>query len=186
MESLAAIDWTVRVGRDRRDAVTRLRFQLDDGGRAAAGFKGKAGDCVVRAVAIATGRPYVEVCDRLAALAERERPRGRRKKHRGGGRSSPRYGVYKGTTRRLLESYGWEWTPTMAIGSGCKVHLRAGELPPGRLVVSVSRHLVAVIDGVIHDTHDPSRRGTRCVYGYWTLPKAEAGDARRWQARDSC
>lgn len=23
-------------------------------------------------------------------------------------------------------------------------------------------------DGVIRDTHDPSRDGTRCVYGYWT------------------
>ena len=29
------------------------------------------------------------------------------------------------------------------------VHLRADELPPGRLVVSVSKHLTAVIVGVI-------------------------------------
>jgi len=42
--------------------------------------------------------------------------------------------------------------PTMAIGSGCKVHLADGELPPGRLVVSVSKHYTAVTDGVIHDT----------------------------------
>lgn len=41
------------------------------------------------------------------------------------------------------------------------------ELPPGRLVVSVSKHLTAVVDGVIHDRYDPSRDGTRCVYGYW-------------------
>jgi len=26
---------------------------------------------------------------------------------------------------------------------------------------------VAVIDGVINDTYDCSREGTRCVYGYW-------------------
>jgi hypothetical protein len=52
----------------------------------------------------------------------------------------------------------------------CKVHLRDGELPMGRLVVSLSRYYAAVIDGVIHDTHDPSRDGTRCVYGYWTMP----------------
>jgi hypothetical protein len=26
-------------------------------------------------------------------------------------------------------------------------------------VVSVSRHMVAVIDGIAHDTHDPSRGG---------------------------
>jgi hypothetical protein len=43
-------------------------------------------------------------------------------------------------------------------------------LPNGRLIARCSRHLVAVIDGVIHDTHDSSRDGTRCVYGYWTAP----------------
>ncbi len=58
-------------------------------------------------------------------------------------------------------------TPTMAIGSGCKVHLRDGELPRGRLIVNASKYTVAVIDGVIHDTHDCSRDGTRCVYGCW-------------------
>jgi hypothetical protein len=56
----------------------------------------------------------------------------------------------------------------MGIGTGCKVHLRDGELPMGRLIVKVSKHVVAVIDGVINDTHDPSRNGTRCVYGYYT------------------
>jgi hypothetical protein len=55
----------------------------------------------------------------------------------------------------------------MGIGTGCSVHLRANELPPGRLIVSVSKHLVGVIDGVIHDTHDCSRAGDRCVYGYF-------------------
>jgi hypothetical protein len=55
----------------------------------------------------------------------------------------------------------------MQIGSGCTVHLKANELPAGRLVVSVSKHLTAVVDGVIHDTHDCSRGETRCVYGYW-------------------
>lgn len=47
------------------------------------------------------------------------------------------------------------------------MHLRDGELPEGRLIVRVSGHLVAVINSVIHDTHDPSREGTRCVYGYF-------------------
>ncbi|MGH2478016.1 MAG: hypothetical protein ACRDIL_22445 [Candidatus Limnocylindrales bacterium] len=56
----------------------------------------------------------------------------------------------------------------MAIGSGWRVHLRADELPAGWLIVQLSGHVTAVIDGVVHDTHDPSRHGTRCVYGYWT------------------
>jgi hypothetical protein len=58
----------------------------------------------------------------------------------------------------------------MQVGSGCKVHLRADELPPGCLIARVSRHVVDVIDGVIHDTHDCSRGGARCVYGYWSEP----------------
>lgn len=139
-----------------------LQFQFNDGGRKAAGYKGKTGDCVVRSIAIATELSYQEVYDKVNALAKGERT-GTRKR----GKSNARTGVYKGTTHKLLESLGWHWTPTMEIGSGCKVHLRADELPAGRLLVSVSGHMTAVIDGAIHDTHDPSRRGTRCVYGYW-------------------
>lgn len=55
----------------------------------------------------------------------------------------------------------------MGIGTGCRVHLRPDELPRGRLVVKLSRHITAVIDGVVYDTHDPTRGGTRCVYGYY-------------------
>jgi hypothetical protein len=59
----------------------------------------------------------------------------------------------------------------MQIGSGCTVHLKSNELPTGRLVVRCSKHVVAVIDGALHDNHDSSRNGTRCVYGYWEAPK---------------
>jgi hypothetical protein len=58
----------------------------------------------------------------------------------------------------------------MATGQGCRVHLRADKLPGGLLIVAVFKHLVVVIDGVIHDTFDPSRDGTRCVYGYFSKP----------------
>ncbi len=140
-------------------------FRFDDGGRLAAGYKGKAGDCVVRAIAIATERPYQEIYDLVNSAATYERT-GKRKR----GISNARTGVYKVSIKRIMNHLGWVWTPTMQIGSGCTVHLRPAELPPGRLIVSVSKHLTAVIDGVIHDTHDCSRRGTRCVYGYWQPP----------------
>jgi len=140
-----------------------MQYQYDDGGRKAAGFKGDTRDCVTRAIAIASGRPYQEVYDALNGAARSERPR------KGGKRSAARTGVHRRTYEPYLLSLGFKWAPTMRIGQGCTVHLRADELPAGRLVVSVSRHLVAVIDGVIHDTHDPSRDGTRCVYGYYRL-----------------
>lgn len=139
-----------------------MKWKSDDGGRQAAGFKGKTGDCVTRAIAIATGLPYREVYDRINAVAKTERRTKRRKN-----KSSARTGVHRVTYDKLLVELGWTWTPTMKIGQGCKVHLREDELPPGRLIVSVSRHLVAVIDGVAHDTSDPTRGGSRCVYGFW-------------------
>ena len=135
---------------------------FDDGGREAAGFKGKTGDCVCRAIAIATEMPYKEVYDLINETAKSERASKRKR-----GKSSARTGVYIGTIRKVMERLGWKWHPTMAIGKGCTVHLRKDELPSGRLVVSVSRHEVAVIDGVVHDTCDCTRDGSRCVYGYY-------------------
>lgn len=142
-----------------------MKHVYNDGGRMDAGYKGDAGDCVTRSVAIITGQTYQTVYDALNGLARQERPRKR------GRRSSARNGVHRRTMRAYLEGLGFRWVPTMHIGSGCKVHLRDGELPNGRLVVSVSKHITAVIDGVIYDTYDPSRDGTRCVYGYFVAPE---------------
>lgn len=146
-----------------------MKIILNDGGRAAAGFKGRAGDCVARSVAIISGRPYQEVYDALADIMARM-PKTKRRKD--AGRRSANNGVY--TKSKLFKDYmaslGFVWVPTMGIGTGCKVHLRSGELPKGRIIARVTRHYTAVIDGVIHDTHDPSRSGTRCVYGIWRKP----------------
>ena len=138
-----------------------MKFQYDDGGRAAAGYQGKTGDCATRVIAIATGKPYQEVYDALNALIKSKR---QTKRIRG---STARTGLPYGLDREYLLTIGMKWTPTMAIGQGCKVHLRDGELPMGRLIVSVSKHLTAVIDGIIHDIFDPSRDGSRCVYGFY-------------------
>jgi hypothetical protein len=148
-------------------ASARMPAFEHDGGRAAAGFKGRAsGDCVTRAIAIATGKPYREVYDALNDLAKMERPRGKTK------RSSSERGVHRVTYERYLFGLGFKWVPIMKVGSGCTVHLRADELPKtGRLVLSLSRHLAAVVDGALYDVDDCSRGGTRCVYGYYLAPE---------------
>lgn len=138
-----------------------MKWIYHDGGRERAGFRGKAKDCVARAIAIATGDEYDTVYAALACAAKTERPRNSR------GNSHPGAGVRRATYQEYLARRGWQWVPTMGIGTGCKVHLRDGELPMGTLLVKVSGHLCAVIDGVIYDTRDPSRGGTRCVYGYF-------------------
>ena len=131
-----------------------LPFQFDDGGRFAAGYRGRTGDCVTRALAIATGEDYARVYAELFAAAGR----------------TPRNGVSRKVYQPWLEARGWVWMPTMQVRQGCTVHLRRRELPTGRLVCRLSKHLCAVIDGTTHDTSDPGRGGGRCVYGYFRLP----------------
>jgi hypothetical protein len=147
-----------------------MTYVYNDGGRADAGFKGDCGDCVTRAIAISSQLPYRDIYDELSRrkrklwfdlTAKGKQPRGR---------PSARTGMPRKVYEPYLRELGFTWTPTMGIGTGCRVHLKADELPQGRLVCRVSKHMVAVIDGVVHDTHDPSRGGTRCCYGYWTAP----------------
>ena len=135
-----------------------MDFVYNDGGRKNAGYKGITGDCVTRAIAIISNKQYKEVYTALNLLGKSEYIR----------KSNARTGVYRRTYDKYLKSLGYTWTPTMKIGSGCKVHLNANELPKGRLIVMVSRHVTAVIDGIIHDIYNCSRNGRRCVYGYYT------------------
>ena len=145
-----------------------LPWVYDDGGRTAAGFEPAPGDCVARAITIATGRWYGEVHAALNMVAEDFR----------GPKLTGRWrpaddGIYRHEHDTLLLGvYHWQWTPTMSIGSGCRFHLAVGELPDGPVIARVSKHLTAIIDGVVHDTSDPTRGGTRCVYGFYT-PKQE-------------
>jgi hypothetical protein len=153
------------------DGNQALDFLYNDGGRAEAGYRGKAGDCVCRSIAIAAQVSYKALYKELSKI--------NKKTH---GVSSARNGVYTQSKefKNFMTGIGFIWTPTMRIGSGCKVRLIRGELPSGRLVVSLSRHYSSVIDGVINDTYDPTRTtinvtdekprmSHRCVYGYWTF-----------------
>jgi hypothetical protein len=160
----------------------RCPFVRDDGGRSESGVpradKG-AGDCVARSIAIATGKPYAEVYEGLKAgharWKKRLRPgsiwhgyeQRRRKEEVEHGCSEKVYAPY-------LKSLGWKYTDT----SDRRVYLRPGALPEGRLIVLVSRHSLALIDGVIHDTHDSGgsgRKGKVRVQGYWSRTQGSEG-----------
>lgn len=183
--------------------ISKCGWVEDDGGRAAAGWKGKGGDCVTRAIAIAAQLPYQQVYDRLAAGNASQR-RGKYEKKSKAGKATALRGI--NTKRKWFKDYmaelGFVWVPTMKIGSGCQVHLSPDELPKGRLIASLSKHYSAVIDGVVYDAFDPNDRGVttyptdylgeipkgarlnaagtewiyaplRCVYGYWKFEKAK-------------
>ena len=129
-----------------------MRININDGGRNKYFKACGVGDCVTRAIAIATDKDYKEVYDEISKVVG----------------YTPRNGVYNKHIKKVIEHFGGVWHPCMSVGTGCKVHLSDGEVPmQGRIICKLSHHLVAVIDGVINDTFDASRNGTRCVYGYW-------------------
>lgn len=150
-----------------------MKHTHNDGGRKDAGFKGSARDCVCRSITIVTGKPYREIYNALNQLSKdmgRWHVYDLKKTVYGNTyskKSSARTGVERKIYDKYLKSLGYKWIPTMGIGTGCRVHLKTSELPEGRLIVRLSKHISAVIDGVIHDTFDCSREGTRCVYGYY-------------------
>ena len=129
-----------------------LQFNYNDGGRSKYFTAKNVGDCGVRALSIASGRDYKECYDLLRKISG----------------ESPRNGLARKYFAKAAQQLGAVWCPTMKIGAGCTTHLREREIPMhGRIVCNVSRHYVAVIDGVTNDTYDCGRDGNRCVYGYW-------------------
>lgn len=131
-----------------------LKFVYDDGGRIKYFKAANVNDCVVRSIAIATGRNYKQVYDETRHLVG----------------YTPRNGVYQKDVKRVMQHFGGSWVSCMQFGEGCKAHLTDNEIPMrGNVVCSLSKHVVAVVNGVMHDTYDSSRNGTRCVYGYWVF-----------------
>jgi hypothetical protein len=123
-----------------------LPWSANDGGRAAAGFGGSAGDCVVRAICIATCQDYEKTYTDIFALAK----------------STPSGGVSQRYYRPYLEERGWRF-----VYAGRR-RLTEKNLPSHRKIIALmSRHAVAIVDGTIHDTYDCSNAGKRQFYSYF-------------------
>jgi hypothetical protein len=127
-----------------------MQFKYNDGGRKAAGFKGTAGDCGARAMAIALGLDYMAV---YKELAQANADNGRAK--------SARNGIMKDVYTEVLKRYGWVWMKAPQF-AGRKA--RCSDMPAGVVIAKQAHHFVAVIDGVANDAWDCTGR---MVYGYW-------------------
>ena len=140
-----------------------MKFKYSDGGRKDAGLRGSfAGDCVIRSIALASGRPYKRVYNDFKTMIAN------------GLGYIPEDGILtnKPAFKNYMVASGFVWNITCRIGSRERVHMTAKELPKGRLVLSLSKHYTCVINHVIHDTYDPSNDGTRMVYGFWSFEPA--------------
>jgi hypothetical protein len=141
-----------------------MTFKYNDGGREAAGFKGTAGDCGARAMAIALGLDYKAV---YKELAQANADNGRAK--------SARNGIHKDVYSEVLKKHGWVWhsAPTFKVLEGYKNSegkvlfgrkARCSDMPKGIVIARQASHYVAVIDGIPNDIWDCS---DKMVYGYW-------------------
>jgi hypothetical protein len=130
-----------------------MPWTYDDGGREIAKSNCQF-DCVTRACAIAMELPYQYITERLSAIAQRpfDDDFCRAPQMRGSLRN-----IYE----KFLTTHGWEWVPF-------ETQIQTNELPKGRLIVRCyGTTLLAVVDGVLHDTYDSSRQGRRVIHGYF-------------------
>lgn len=107
----------------------------------------KRDDCVVRAIALATDKSWLQVFDGLVEMARKnfEMPSSK--------------SVYE----TLLKQYGWTKHPMPKIGNR-RVQLGNLEVT-GRCVATVSGHMTVIIDGTVYDIWDCREK---CVGNYWT------------------
>ncbi len=133
-----------------------MEFIWNDGGRAVSGYVGTTGDCVTRAIAIATGRAYREVYAELGQRAA----------------CSPRDGIPIDVVAEYLLSRGWQ-----AADSEDQDILGKAALPDGVVILYIragerrSSHLVTVIDRVLYDTWNPADDQSYTIIKSWRPPQ---------------
>ena len=135
-----------------------IGYYFNDGGRRAAGYKGlNASDCFVRALAIASGKPYKEVYRLVAnTFAEHGYPRSGN-------------AVYRTYEARRNAKYWKKRTPYIQVRDIIfeqmgfrKIKLHRGPRPTwsqaywwyGDCIVKTRRHLAAIKKGMLQDTWD--------------------------------
>lgn len=119
-----------------------------DSGRSVSRRPKQSNDCTVRALANVFDMDYDDAYDYLAA-AGRKCSRGFHFKTL----EHPKlkweaYQAIKGQSRKTISDF-------------CKEH------PEGKWIIRVSKHVAAVIDGVVYDTFESNP--TKCVYGAWKV-----------------
>ena len=139
-----------------------IGYRYDDGGRAAAGFKGDTGDCVVRAIAILTGVPYADVYRRTATAMRH----GGYSASGNGYRHKPRRGLHPRMSARTIQSlvktsYGLR---RVNLGRGPRPTYTEAWLLHGDCLVGTARHISAIVDETLCDTFD-SRIYDARMYG---------------------
>lgn len=131
----------------------KLGWVYDDGGRAAANLSdGPMGDCVTRAIAIAAQLDYRTVWEAMAAFAQPDKG----------------IAINEFFFLTSMADYGFRYHHLTDIKGKPMGKLDLNTIPRrGRFVAVLNNHAVAVVNGIMRDTYDPSNGGKRAVYGYY-------------------
>jgi len=171
---LRAGQFQTEVVTDRvRSLVERTEMELNwnDGGRFSSGYVGLTGDCVVRAIAIATGISYRDVYSEIGSASEK----------------SPRNGVPTFVASDYLAARQWRFA------DGQRARFTSDWLPLGIVIVHLASvksrrngHFCTVIDHVVQDTWNPSDDDEFIVAGFWTCDEANARLASKGHTSPGC
>ena len=145
---------------DRRHPRHRLRgrvlmigYVYNDGGRAAANYRGDTGDCVVRAIAIAGDYDYRHVYDAM----------GEAMREAGWARSGNAYALARGRTRtrgqphardvqhQVIQEFGFVKAPFVR---GPRPTYTEAHERHGICIAKTTKHVAALRDGALQDTFD--------------------------------
>jgi hypothetical protein len=137
-------------------------FKQADGGRSVA-TKKYWGDCGPIALAIATGLPYDQCTAALAEDCAMDPS---------GGSWLDHFVHALGWQEKDFYGFKFEWRSFSAVKG--QVRMRPKEFcrqfPTGNFILSVSRHYVACVDGVLMGEYPVAP--DRCIYGAWRVYKA--------------
>lgn len=100
-------------------------------------------DCVIRCLSVLTDRSWREVYDELTDLA---------------GDVGLMFDRVEFVEDYLDDRYKRECHSSITVGEFAKEH------PYGKYAITMNGHITALIDGVIIDTFNPSKRTMRCAW----------------------
>ena len=136
-----------------------LEYIEDDGGRSAAGFKGRTGDCLTRAISIATGESYRKVYD---AVGEQMKKHGYARSGNAYAQSGKAAAAVraKGRSRRprtiqddVLRLFGFAKVDAKKPNGTCYTYEQAHRRY-GTCIVTTTKHYATLKNGALRDTFD--------------------------------
>ena len=148
-----------------------LGYEYDDGGRRDAGYKGDTGDCVVRAIAIASGAPYQDVYDAMAQAMCRHGYRASGNAYGQGKRHSRGQRPARQVQTDVMAEYGFE---KVKLPKGPKPTYEEAHARYGDCIVSTTKHVCALVGGALRDTSDGRTYIWEDKYGFNRLHERKA------------